>query len=160
MNANRWRRPTVGPFSKEQLLDHLVSADAKEGQFMNKFLGLGFGAVRAGTCRPNSLNQAKLVTAIAAMLTLSTTCADAAKRHVGQAPRFAAHDVKVVPIHSASEPSYWMYRRCSPGARAADPSAVCFPPNTVRPYLGRDPDSTVRLQMRRDYFHDNLPATQ
>jgi hypothetical protein len=82
---------------------------------MNKSLGLGFGLVRADTCRPNSLNQAKLVTAIAAMLALSTTCADAAKRHVGKAPRFAAHDVKVVPIHAAPEPSYWMYRlsRCA-----------------------------------------------
>jgi hypothetical protein len=126
---------------------------------MNKFLRLGFGLVRVGTCRPNSLNQAKLVTVIAAMLALSTTCADAAKRHVGKAPRFAAHDVKVVPIHAAPEPSYWMYRRCSPGARAADPYTVCFPPNTVRPYLGRDPDSNVRLQMRRDNFRDNSPST-
>ena len=126
---------------------------------MNKFLGLGFGLVRVDTCRPNSLNQAKLVTAIAAMLALSTTCADAAKRNVGKAPRFAAHDVKVVPIRAAPEPSYWMYRRCSPGARAADPYTVCFPPNTVRPYLGRDPDSNVRLQMRRDNFRDNSPAT-
>jgi hypothetical protein len=52
-----------------------------------------------------------------------------------------------------------MYRRCSPGARAADPYTVCFPPNTVRPYLGRDPDSNVRLQMRRDNFRDNSPST-
>jgi hypothetical protein len=126
---------------------------------MNEFLGLGFELVRVDTCRPNSLNQAKLVTAIAAMLALSTTCADAAKRHVGKAPRFAAHDVKVVPIHAAPEPSYWMYRRCSPGARAADPYTVCFPSNTVRPYLGRDPDSNVRLQMRRDYLRDNGPST-
>jgi hypothetical protein len=122
---------------------------------MNKFSALGFG-LRVDTCRPNSFNQAKLVTAIAAMLALSTTCADAAKRHVGKAPRFAAHDVKVVPIH----PSYWMYSRCSPGARAADPYTVCFPPKTVRPYLGRDPDSNVRLQMRRDYLRDNFPANQ
>jgi hypothetical protein len=56
---------------------------------MNKFFGLRFGLVRPDTCRPNSLNQANLVTAIAAMLALSTTCADAAKRHVGKAPRFA-----------------------------------------------------------------------
>jgi hypothetical protein len=126
---------------------------------MNKFLGLGFGLVRVDICRPNSLNQAKLVTAIAAMLALSTTCADAAKRHVGNAPRFAAQGVKVVPIRAAPEPSYWMYRRCSPGARAADPYTVCFPPNTVRPYLGRDPDSNVRLQMRRDNFRDNSPST-
>jgi len=94
------------------------------------------------------------------MLTLSTTCADAAKRNVGQAPRFAAQDVKVVPIHAAPEPSNWMYRRCSPGARAADPYTVCFPSNTVRPYLGRDPDANVRLQMRRDYHRDNFPASQ
>ena len=127
---------------------------------MNKFLGPGFGLVRVGTCRPNSLNQAKLITAIAGMLTLSTTCADAAKRHVGKAPRFAAHDVKVVPIHAAPESSYWMYGRCNPAARAADPYTVCFPSNTVRPYLGRDPDSNVRLQMRRDYFRDNFPANQ
>ena len=126
---------------------------------MNTFLGLPFGPVRPDACRPNSLNQAKLVTAIAAMLTLSTTCADAAKRQVGNAPRVAAQGGKVVPIRAAPEPSYWMYRRCSPGARAADPYTVCFPPNTVRPYLGRDPDSNVRLQMRRDNFRDNSPAT-
>jgi hypothetical protein len=126
---------------------------------MNEFLGLPFGPVQHA-CRPNSLNQAKLVTAIAVMLTLSTTCADAAKRNVGKAPRFAAHDVKVVPIRAAPEPSYWMYRRCSPGARAADPYTVCFPSNTVRPYLGRDPDANVRLQMRRDYPRDNFPASQ
>jgi hypothetical protein len=114
---------------------------------MNKILGLGLGLVRVDT-----------VTAIAAMLALSTTCADAAKRHVVQAPRFAARDVKVAPVHAAPEP-YWMYRRCSPGARAADPYTVCFPPNTVRPYLGRDPDSNVRLQMRRDNFRDNSPST-
>ena len=35
---------------------------------MNKFVGLGFGLVRADACRPNSPNQAKLVTAIAAVL--------------------------------------------------------------------------------------------
>ena len=125
---------------------------------MNKFLGFEFGLVRADTCRPNSLNHAKLVTAIAAMLALSTTCADAAKRHVGKTPRFATHDVKVVPIHAA--PSYWMYSRCSPAARAADPYTVCFPSNTVRPYLGRDPDANVRLEMRRDYNRDNFPASQ
>jgi hypothetical protein len=125
---------------------------------MNKFSALGFGLVRVDTCRPNSFNQ--LVTAIAAILALSTTCADAAKRHVGKAPRFAAHDVKVVPIHGAPEPSYWMYSRCSPVARAADPYTVCFPSKTVRPYLGRDPDSNVRLQMRRDYLRDNFPANQ
>ena len=127
---------------------------------MNKFLGLGFGPLRADTCRPNSLNRAKLVTAIAAMLALSTTCADAATRQVGKAPRFAAHDVKVVPSRAAPEPSYWMYRRCSPSARAADPYTVCFPSNTVRPYLGRDPDANVRLQMMRDYHRDNFPAGQ
>jgi hypothetical protein len=121
---------------------------------MNKFLGLEFAMMRADTCRPNSLDQAKLVTAIAAMLTLSTTCADAAKRHVGQAPRFAARDVKVAPGSS-----YWMYGRCSPGARAADPNTVCFPPGTVRPYLGRDPDANIRLQMRRDHHRDNSPST-
>jgi len=93
------------------------------------------------------------------MLALSTTCADAAKRHVGQAARFAARDVKVAPVHAALGSSYWMYSRCSPGARAADPYTVCFPSNTVRPYLGRDPDPNVRLQMRRDYFRDNSPST-
>jgi hypothetical protein len=124
---------------------------------MNKFLGLGFGLVRADTCRPNSLNQAKLVTAIAAMLALSTICADAAKRHVEKAPRFATHDVKVVPVHAAHEPSYWMYRRCDPAARAADPYTVCFLPR-VRPYLGRDPDANVRFQLRRDYPRES-PST-
>ena len=127
---------------------------------MIKLWTLRFGLVRPEACRPNSLNQAKLVTVIAAMLTLSTTCADAAKRQDGKAPRFTAHDVKVVPIHAAPEPSYWMYRRCSPSARAADPYTVCFPTNTVRPYLGRDPDANVRLQMRRDYHRDNFPANQ
>ena len=120
---------------------------------MNEFLGLPFGPVRPDACRPNSLNQAKLVTAIAAMLTLSATCADAAKRQVG-----AAQGVKVVPIRAAPEPSYWMYRRCSPAARAADPYTVCFPTNTVRPYLGRDPDANVRFQMRRDYPRDSSPS--
>jgi hypothetical protein len=71
-------------------------------------------------CRLNSLNHAKLVTAIAATLTLNTTGADAAKRQVGTAPRFAAQGGKVVPIHAAPEQSYWMYRRCSPAARAAE----------------------------------------
>jgi hypothetical protein len=121
---------------------------------MNKFLGLGFGLVRADTSRSNSFNQAKLVTAIA--LALSTTCADAAKRHVGQNPRSATRDV-----HAAPGPStYWMYSRCSPGARAADPNTVCFPSGTVRPYLGRDPDANVRLQMRRDYLRDTSPSNQ
>jgi hypothetical protein len=127
---------------------------------MNKFLGLPFGPARPDAYRPNSLNQAKLVMAIAAMLMLSTTFADAAKRPVGNASRFAAQGVKVVPIRTAPEPSYWMYRRCSPAARAADPYTVCFPSNTVRPYLGRDPDSNVRLQMLRDYHRDNFPASQ
>ena len=112
---------------------------------MNKFLGLGLGIMRAYTC-----------TAIAAMLALSTTCADAAKRNVGKDPRFAAHDVRVAPIHAT--PSYWMYSRCSPAARAADPYTVCFPSNTVRPYLGRDPDANVRVQLRRDYPRDTGPS--
>ena len=107
---------------------------------MNKILGLGLGLVRVDT-----------VTAIAAMLALNTTCADAAKRHVG---RFATHDVRVVPLRVAFEPSlYWMYRLCSPAARAADPYTVCFPFYGVRPYLGRDPDVNVRFQLRRDYHH-------
>ena len=128
---------------------------------MNKFLGLRFGPVRPDTCRATSLNKARLVRAIAAMLALSTTFADAAKRHVRKAPHRVAHHVKIarLPIHVAPESSYWMYRRCSPAARAADPYTVCFPPNTVRPYLGRDPDSNVRLQMRRDNFRDNSPST-
>jgi hypothetical protein len=92
------------------------------------------------------------------MLALSTTCADAAKRHVGKAPRFATHDVKVVPIHAASGSSYWMYRRCSPAALAADPYTVCFPSNTVRPYLGRDPDINVRFELRRNYPRDTSPS--
>jgi len=125
---------------------------------MNKFVGLGFGLVRADACRPNSLNQAKLVTVIAAMLALSTTCADAAKRHAGKVPRFAAQNVKVVPAHAASESSYWMYSRCSSAARAADPYTTCFPSYSVRPYLGRDPDANVRFQMRRDYPRDSSPS--
>ena len=79
---------------------------------MNRFLGLGFGLVATAT-----------------MLALSTTCADAAKRHVGNAPRFATHDF--------FEPSlYWMYRLCSPTALAADPYTVCFPVHAVRPVMG------------------------
>jgi hypothetical protein len=94
------------------------------------------------------MNRAKLVTAaVAAMLALSTACADAAKRHVG---RFATHDVKVVPIRVVFEPSlYWMYRLCSPAALAADPYTVCFPVHNVRPYRGRDPDFNIRFDLRR-----------
>jgi hypothetical protein len=101
-----------------------------------------------------------LLTAIAVMLALSTTCADAAKRQVGKAPPPAAHDIRVAPIHGAPQSSYWMYQRCSPGARAADPKTVCFPTGTVRPYLGRDPDANVRFMLRRDYHRDNFPASQ
>ena len=120
---------------------------------MNNFLGLPFGSVRSDACRPNSLNRAKLVTAIAAMLALSTTCADAAAKRVARPPIHGA-----APIHGAPQSSYWMYQRCSPAARAADPNTVCFPTGTVRPYLGRDPDANVRLQMKRDYHRDNFPA--
>ena len=109
---------------------------------MNKFLGLEFGLMRVDTCRPSSLNQAKLVTAIAVMIALSTTCAGAAMRHVGNAPRFATHDF--------FQPSlYWMYRLCSPAALAADPYTVCFPVHAVRPYRGRDPDINIRFDLRR-----------
>jgi hypothetical protein len=59
--------------------------------------------------------------------------------------------IRDLPI--APEPSYWMYRLCSPAARAADPYTVCFPFYGVRPYLGRDPDVNVRFQLRRDYQH-------
>jgi hypothetical protein len=52
-----------------------------------------------------------------------------------------------------------MYRRCSLAARAADPYTVCFPSNTVRPYLGRDPDINVRFEMRRNYHHDTSPSS-
>ena len=109
---------------------------------MNKFAGLEFGLMRVDTCRPSSLNQAKLVTAIAVMIALSTTCAGAAMRHVGNAPRFATHDF--------FQPSlYWMYRLCSPAALAADPYTVCFPVHAVRPYRGRDPDINIRFDLRR-----------
>ena len=109
---------------------------------MNKFWGLGFGLVRTDTCRLNSFNQTKLVTAIAAMIALSTTCADAANRHVGNASHFATHDF--------FQPSlYWMYRLCSPAALAADPYTVCFPVHAVRPYRGRDPDINIRFDLRR-----------
>jgi hypothetical protein len=122
---------------------------------MDKVLQLAFGLVRPNTCKPT---QAKLVTAIAAMLMLSTICADAAKRHVRKAPRHAAHHAKVarLPIHVPSESSYWMYRLCSPAARAADPYTVCFPPHGVRSYLGRDPDANVRFELRRDWFRGAL----
>jgi hypothetical protein len=109
---------------------------------MNKFLEPEFRLMRVDTCRPSSLNQAKLVTVIAAMIALSTTCADAAKRHIGNAPRFATHDF--------FQPSlYWMYRLCSPAALAADPYTVCFPVHAVRPYRGRDPDINIRFDLRR-----------
>jgi hypothetical protein len=110
---------------------------------MNKFLGLRFGLVRLDTCRP-TINQAKLVSAIAAVLALSTTCADAAKRDVRKAARPAAHQVNDtrLPVNVAHASSYWEYRRCSPAARAADPYTVCFLP-PVQPYRGRDPDSNV-----------------
>jgi hypothetical protein len=86
------------------------------------------------------------------MLALSTT-ADAARRHVGKA------QVATLPIHVAPEPSYWMYRRCSSAARAADPYTVCFPSHTVRPYLGRDPDVNVRFELRRNYPRDSPSST-
>jgi hypothetical protein len=86
------------------------------------------------------------------MLALSTTCADAAKRHVGKAPRFAMG-------YAAPGSSFWMYRLCSAAARAADPYTVCFPSHGVRPYLGRDPDVNIRYQLRRDYQRDNFPST-
>ncbi len=107
------------------------------------------------------LRHRKLVTGIAAMLALSTACADAAKRDVRKIAPPAAHHVTVAsaPTHAAPESTYWQYRLCSPAARAADPYTVCFPSNTVRPYLGRDPDPNVRLQMRRNYFHENPPGT-
>jgi hypothetical protein len=126
---------------------------------MNKFLGLRFGPVRPDTSRATSLDKARLVRAIAAMLALSTACADAAKREVRNAPRPAAHHVDVArpPIHVAAEPSYWEYRLCSPAARARDPYTVCFLPR-VRPYRGRDPDSNVRLMLRRDNPHDSSPS--
>jgi hypothetical protein len=139
---------------------------------MNTFVGLQFGSAqyvapqRLCTSRPTSFNQAKLVTIIAAILALSTTFADAAKRHVRKATHrvahhVVAHHVKVVrlPIHVAPEPSYWMYRRCSPGARAADPYTVCFPSNAVRPYLGRDPDINVRFELRRDWTRNSKLKT-
>jgi hypothetical protein len=114
------------------------------------FIAAVASAARVDTCRPSSLNQAKLVTAIAALLALSTTCAGAAKRHVGNAPRFAVQGVKVVRIRVAFEPSlYWMYRLCSPAALAADPYTVCFPVHAVRPYRGRDPDINIRFDLRR-----------
>jgi hypothetical protein len=109
---------------------------------MNKFFGLELGLMRVDTRRPSSLNQAKLVTAIAAMLAVSTTCADAAKRHVGNAPGFATHDFFQPKL-------YWMYRLCSPAALAADPYTVCFPVHAVRPYRGRDPDINIRFDLRR-----------
>jgi len=97
---------------------------------MNKFLGLEFGLMRADTCRPSSLNQAKLVTAIAAMIALSTTCADAANRHVGNASHFATHDffstvvvLDVSPLQSRCACRGSIYRLFSCPRRAAVPGA-------------------------------------
>ena len=97
---------------------------------MNKFLGLEFGLMRADTCRPSSLNQAKLVTAIAAMIALSTTCADAANRHVGNASHFATHDffstvvvLDVSPLQSCCACRGPIYRLFSCPRRAAVPGA-------------------------------------
>ena len=97
---------------------------------MNKFLGLEFALMRVDTRRPSSLNQAKLVTAIAAMLGLSTTYADAAKRHVGNAPRFATHDffstdvvLDVSPLQSRCARRRSVYRLFSCPQRPAVPGA-------------------------------------
>jgi hypothetical protein len=118
---------------------------------MNKFLGLGFGLVRSDTYR-SAIVQVKLVRAIAAVLALSTTCADAARRDVRKVSRPSAHQVNVatLPIHVAHGASYWEYRLCSFAARARDPDTVCFLP-PVRPYRGHDPDSHVRFELRRDF---------
>jgi hypothetical protein len=130
---------------------------------MNTFVGLQFGSLRHVAPRRvgTSLNRAKVVTVIAAMLVLSTTFADAAKRHVRKATHRVAHHVRVVrlPIHAAPEPSYWQYRLCSPAARARDPHTVCFAPHTVRPYLGRDPDINIRFELRRDYTRNSKLKT-
>ena len=57
-----------------------------------------------------------IVTTIAAMLALSTTCADAAKRHFGDAPRFATHEF--------FQPSlYWMYMLPSVEFHHSEPAA-------------------------------------
>ena len=97
---------------------------------MNKFWGLGFGLVRTDTCRLNSFNQTKLVTAIAAMIALSTTCADAANRHVGNASHFATHDffstvvvLDVSPLQSRCACRGSIYRLFSCPRRAAVPGA-------------------------------------
>jgi hypothetical protein len=131
---------------------------------MNTFMGLQFGSARYVAPRrpsPTSLNHAKLVTVITAMLALSTTFADAAKRHVRKAPHRVAHHAKIVrlPIRVAPEPSYWEYRLCSPAARARDPYTVCFPSHNVRPYLGRDPDIHVRFELRRDWTRNSKLKT-
>ena len=80
---------------------------------------------------------------------------DARLRRTMSAESSTSFYIKVArpPIRVAPEPSYWMYRLCSPAARAADPYTVCFPVHAVRPYLGRDPDANVRFQLRRDYHH-------
>jgi hypothetical protein len=80
---------------------------------------------------------------------------DARLRRTMSAESSTSFYIKVArpPIRVAPEPSYWMYRLCSPAARAADPYTVCFPFYGVRPYLGRDPDVNVRFQLRRDYHH-------
>ena len=81
-----------------------------------------------------------LCVAIAAMLALNTTCADAAKRHVGNAPRFAAHHVNHVkfqkPRRDLSE---------SPGF-ALDTQ----PPADVRRNVGLTSDSVTMGACRLD----------
>jgi hypothetical protein len=80
---------------------------------------------------------------------------DARLRRTMSAESSTSFYIKVArpPTRVAPDPSYWMYRLCSPAARAADPYTVCFPLYGVRPYLGRDPDVNVRFQLRRDYHH-------
>jgi hypothetical protein len=118
--------------------------------------------LRWGTLEAFLVSSITADTAIAAVLAVSTTCADAGTRHVGEAPRFAAHHVKVarLSIRVAPEPSYWMYRLCSPAGRAADPYTVCFPFYGVRPSLGRAatlPPSGFRAVRTKDQLrgHQN-----
>jgi hypothetical protein len=93
----------------------------------------------------------QLVLPIAAMLVLSTTFAEAGKRHV----RKVVHQMSdhIARGRFAPAPIYFGDRPCI-SAAARDPYIVCFPGGNS-PYVGRDPDINVRFDLRRDGSHGN-----
>ena len=120
-------------------LDNLICSVAMSGQAPQP----RSGAPKAQTLRGNAHTKRPFLQG------------DARLRRTMSAESSTSFYIKVArpSIRVAPEPLYWMYRLCSPAARAADPYTVCFPFYGVRPYLGRDPDVNVRFQLRRDYHH-------